>query len=63
MSRFITQRSGDGTSSSSAGLSANDVKNTTKTTCIIHCYPWTLDYGSVLCFELPWNCYDGFDIE
>tara|TARA_E500000331_G_C17137810_1_gene661338 strand:- start:193 stop:912 length:720 start_codon:yes stop_codon:yes gene_type:complete len=63
MSRFITQRSADGGTSGAGGMTTDDVKKLVKSHCIIHCYPWTLDYGNVMCFELPWNCYDGFDIE
>ena len=67
MSRFITTRNADGTAAGGGagggGLSADGVKNMVKKHCIIHCYPWTCNYGAVMCFELPWNCYDGFDIE
>tara|TARA_X000000368_G_C22922258_1_gene663586 strand:- start:290 stop:1042 length:753 start_codon:yes stop_codon:yes gene_type:complete len=71
MSRFITTRNADGTSGGGSGggggLGETQVKdliqNNSKWTCVIHCYPWTCDYGSVMCIDLPWKCYDGFDIE
>jgi len=61
MARYVTTRSADG-SSGGGGLSATQLPCHAQWTCLIHCYPWTQDYGNKMTIKLPWGCYDGFDI-
>jgi len=64
MARFVTTRSADGTSTGggASGLSSQQLHCQAQWTCLIHCYPWTTDYGSEMTIKLPWGCYDGFDV-
>ena len=61
MTRYVTTRSADG-SSTGGGLSPAQLPCHAQWTCLIHCYPWTQDYGTKMTIKLPWGCYDAFDI-
>jgi len=65
MSRFVTTRSADGTTGGAgggSGMTSEQLHCQAQWTCLIHCYPWTTDYGSQMILKLPWGCYDAFDI-
>jgi len=64
MARFVTTRSSDGTSTGggASGLTKEQLSCHIQWTCLIHCYPWTCDYGSEMTIKLPWTCYDAFEI-
>lgn len=66
MARYVTTRTAGGSSAGGAagggGLTSEQLTCHVQWTCVIHCYPWTVDYGSNMTIKLPWSCYDAFDI-
>ena len=65
MSRYVTLKGADGSTSGggAAGLTAEQLGCHVQWHCLIHCYPWTVDYGSNMTIKLPWTCYDAFEIK